>query len=153
MNFPVTRKVVGVLALFLAAVTSRAQLKVVAYVPNRVDLRTFAESIDCSKITHINIAFENPTNEEGDLSFNAKDEFLIAKARVNQVKILVSIGGGSAATNKRLQERYFGLIGEGKRAGFAAKLADYFSNHNLDGLDVDIEGPSINKDYGEFWPA
>ena len=150
MKFSAAKNLFGALASLLVVATSQAQLKVVAYVPNWVDLRTFAESIDYSKITHINIAFENPTNAEGDLSFHPQDEFLIAKARTNHVKVLVSIGGGSASTNKKLQARYFSLIGEGKRAGFAAKLADYISNHNLDGVDVDIEGPSINQDYGGF---
>ena len=29
--------------------------------------KSFSETIDYGKITHINIAFENPTNEQGDL--------------------------------------------------------------------------------------
>ena len=137
-------------ALLLISTVSQAQPKVVAYVPNWVDLRTFAETIDYPKITHINIAFENPSNADGDLSFNSKDEFLITQARAHHVKVLVSIGGGSASSNKTLQGRYFDLISESKRTAFAAKLADYVVNHNFDGLDVDIEGPSINQDYGAF---
>ena len=31
-----------------------------------------------------------------------------------------------------------------------AKIASYVDDHRFDGLDVDIEGPSINKDYGAF---
>src|SRR5436190_23319381 len=98
------------LLLILIAATARAEHKVVAYVPNWVDLQRFSETIDYAKITHINIAFENPTNDEGDLSFNKKDEFLIAKAKANKVKVLVSIGGGSAAGNEKLKARYFSLI-------------------------------------------
>src|SRR5271170_239530 len=79
--------------------------KVVAYVPNWVNLESFSETIDYSKITHINIAFENPTNDQGDLSFHKKNEILIAKARARGVKILVSIGGGSASDNKTLKAR------------------------------------------------
>jgi chitinase len=132
----------------LTAPPLQAKQKVVAYVPNWIDLKAFSETIDYAKITHINIAFENPTNERGDLSFNKKNDILIAKAHANGVKILVSIGGGSASGNKALQARYFDLLTDPKRAEFVARLAAYLADHAFDGLDVDIEGPSINKDYG-----
>ena len=138
--------------MFLAS-ASEAQDKVVAYVPNWIDLKAFAETIDYPKLTHINIAFENPANAEGDLSFNEKDRVLIAKAHANHVKVLVSIGGGSASGDKVLKSRYFDLIGASKRDGFAGKIAEYVSTHEFDGLDVDIEGPSINQDYGAFIDA
>lgn len=141
---------IGAALLFHAAVTAHARPKVVAYVPNWIDLNSFSETIDYSKITHINIAFENPINESGDLSFSKKNEVLIAKARANKVPILISIGGGAASGDKALLARYFDLISEAKRAGFAAKLSAYLVEHNFDGLDVDIEGPSINEDYGAF---
>ena len=142
----------GVLALF-AASRSDAQGKVVAYVPNWIDLKSFADTIDYSKITHINIAFENPADSAGNLSFSDKDNALISKAHASGVKVLVSIGGGSASGDKILQQRYFDLLSESKVKGFAAKIADYVVSHNFDGLDVDIEGPSINKDYGAFVDA
>lgn len=132
------------------ASAATAQGYVVAYVPNWIDLATFTETIEYEKITHINIAFENPIDDEGNLSFDAKNDLLIAKARANKVKVLISIGGGSAATDKVLQPRYFSLLTDAKRAGFVAKLAAYVEEHKFDGLDVDIEGPSINKDYGAF---
>lgn len=129
---------------------AHAEKRVVAYVPNWVDLNKFSETIDYAKITHINIAFSNPTNDAGDLSFSPRNTALIAKAEENKVKILISIGGGAAADNKTLQARYFSLLTEEKRAGFVTKLADYLDTHGFDGLDVDIEGPSINQDYGAF---
>ena len=142
-------KIAAAFALFLFS-TSHAQDRVVAYVPNWIDLTSFADTIDYPKLTHINLAFENPTNAGGDLSFSHKDEAVIAKAHASHVKVLVSIGGGSASTDKAMQSRYFDLLGDSKRAGFVSKLADYVSGHDFDGLDVDIEGPSINKDYGAF---
>ncbi len=127
--------------------------KVVAYVPNWIDLPAFAQTIDYHKVTHLNLAFENPVDAEGTLSFHAKNTALIEKARQEGVKILVSIGGGGAADNKTLQARYFDLIGSARRARFAATLADYVTTHQFDGLDVDLEGPSINEDYGGFIEA
>jgi GH18 family chitinase len=139
---------VFILALFSLSALAEKKL-VVAYVPNWIDLRTFAQTIDYAKLTHINIAFENP-NDAGELTFKDRNQFLIDKAREKGVKVLISIGGGAAAENKTLQARYFDLISADKRAAFAASIAQYVEKHQFDGLDVDIEGPSINKDYGDF---
>jgi hypothetical protein len=123
---------------------------VVAYVPNWIDLKSFSERIEYAKLTHINIAFENPVDDAGTLSFHPENARLIEKAHDAGVRVLVSIGGGGASNNKTLKDRYFELLSDPRRAGFAAKLAQYVSEHGFDGLDVDIEGPSINGDYGAF---
>jgi chitinase len=146
----VLRTTLSAVTLLLISTTASAAAKVVAYVPNWVDLKAFADTIDYAKITHIDLAFENPTNDDGDLSFNRQDEFLIDKARAHGVKILVSIGGGSASGDKVLLKRYGHLLADENRAAFVAKIADYLAAYNFDGLDVDIEGPAINKDYGAF---
>ena len=147
---PLLPTVSGAIALLCICAASHAESKVVAYVPNWVDLAALAGTIDYGKLTHINIAFENPTNADGDLSFSTKNEALIAKARANGVKVLVSIGGGSASGDKVLLARYVDLLSEARRAGFASRLSAYVTRHGFDGLDVDIEGPSINGDYGTF---
>lgn len=147
---PPLRGFIAAFAFFVMASFASAQGYVVAYVPNWIDLPTFVKTIEYEKITHINLAFENPIDDEGNLSFDKKNDTLIAKARANRVKILISIGGGAAASDKVLMERYFGLLKAEKRAGFVAKLAAYVEEHKFDGLDVDIEGPSINEDYGAF---
>jgi chitinase len=138
------------LVLSLTTTPCLAREKVVAYVPNWVDLESFSATIDYANITHINIAFENPSNDLGDLSFHKKNDQLIAKAHANHVQVLVSIGGGAASGNKKLQARYFDLLSDPKRADFVKRLASYVAEHEFDGLDIDIEGPSINKDYGTF---
>ena len=55
-------------AILWAATPIQARELVVAYVPNWVDLDSFSDAIDYSKITHINIAFENPANEKRELA-------------------------------------------------------------------------------------
>ena len=125
-----------------------AQPRVVAYVPNWIDLDSFAETIDYAKLTHINVAFENPRNAAGDMSFNRKDSGLIAKAHAKGVKVLVSLGGGSS--DKTMNDRWAQLSSGTNSARFAGRMADYVSQHSFDGMDVDIEGPAINKDYGAF---
>ncbi len=143
------RLLLATLALILTG-RLQAQPKVVAYVPNWADLKVFAPQIDYAKLTHINIAFENPVDANGTLSFHAEDELLITQAHAHGVKILVSIGGGSASENEAVRARYFELISAAKRAGFVSQLAAYVSAHDFDGLDVDLEGPAINSDYGAF---
>ena len=145
-----TITVLTLATLFLFPFSLWAEKRVVAYVPNWVDLNTFAETIDYTKLTHINIAFENPRNLDGDLSFNLKNERLMLRARTNGVTTLVSIGGGSASTDKTLRARYNHLLNQTNRAAFVFKLATYLTAHGFDGLDVDIEGPAINQDYGDF---
>jgi len=138
------------LALFAFLFTAHAESRIVAYVPNWVDLKTFSESIDYARLTHINIAFENPVDAEGNLSFKRQNDVLIAKAHSNNVKILISIGGGSASGDKTLLKRYAQLLNQTNRGEFAAKLVAYVEKHGFDGLDVDLEGPSITPDYGPF---
>lgn len=132
------------------AATQPARKQVVAYVPNWVDLNAFAPTIAYDKVTHLNIAFENPTNDDGDLSFNRHNSVLINLAGKHGVKVLVSIGGGSASGDKKLRARYDVLLAEARRKAFAARLADYVVRHGFDGLDVDLEGPAITRDYGPF---
>jgi GH18 family chitinase len=144
----------AVLALFLSISSARADLPtpkvVVAYVPTWIDLNRFVDQIPYEKLTHINIAFENPIDDHGTLSFNPRSNSVITKAHKNNVKVLCSIGGGSAASDKTLKPRYELLMSEKNRAEFAKKIAAFLEKHEFDGVDVDIEGPSIGKDYGPF---
>lgn len=137
-------------AASLAEHAAPVTTKMVAYVPNWIELSLFSSRIDYDRITHINLAFENPANAEGDLAFSGKNDPLIVRAHEHHVPVLISIGGGAVAGDKTLLARYFDLLTDAKRAGFVAKLAAYVTQHNFDGLDVDLEGPAINKDYGAF---
>lgn len=136
--------------LLFSCVPLHARKHVVAYVPNWIDLAAFAKTISYQKVTHLNIAFENPVNDAGELSFNPANRELIRRARAANVKVLVSIGGGSASGDEVLQARYFALLADDKRKAFVTQLAAYVAKHQFDGIDVDIEGPSINADYGDF---
>ena len=145
-----SRLFLATLALFLSAQPAHARKKVVAYVPNWVNLEEFSKKIDYPKLTHINIAFENPVDDSGELSFNRRNLPLIQRAHAAKVKVLVSIGGGSASDDELMKLRYFKLLSDDYRADFVKKIASYVSKHGFDGLDVDIEGPSVNEDYGRF---
>lgn len=140
----------SLLVVCLIAQTSLAQTLVVAYVPNWINVKSFSREIDYDRLTHINIAFENPKSPTGEMSFRRDNNLLIEAAHKHGVKVLVSIGGGAASGNEPLKQRYFDLISDEKRADFCQLLVEYVDEHQLDGIDVDLEGPAINEDYGKF---
>lgn len=146
--------VLGVASIIAPVVGTSAEplgeFRIVAYVPNWIDLHDFSQSIRYDRLTHINVAFENPINDQGEMSFNTQNVALLKAARQHSVKVLVSIGGGSAANDRILQPRYRELLGPEKRAMFAQRLLAYVSLHGFDGLDVDLEGPAIDEHYGPF---
>ncbi|MEO6177557.1 MAG: glycosyl hydrolase family 18 protein [Flavobacterium circumlabens] len=126
-----------------------AQKKVIAYIPNWIDLNSFSSSVQYSKLTHINIAFENP-DANGYLTFNSGSNTIINAAHAQNVKVFVSLGGGSVSEGGAIRDNYFNLITPGNRTAFIQKIYDYVVAHNFDGVDVDLEGPAINGDYGGF---
>ncbi|PAM91642.1 glycoside hydrolase [Flavobacterium sp. IR1] len=128
---------------------SIAQKKVIAYVPNWIDLNAFSSSIQYSKLTHINIAFENP-DANGYLSFNSGSNTIINAAHAQNVKVFVSLGGGAISEGGAIRDNYWNLIKPANRTAFIQKIYDYVVAHNFDGVDVDLEGPAINGDYGGF---
>jgi GH18 family chitinase len=144
------RWMLSIAVLCLSPVATFGGARVVAYVPNWIDLPAFAETIDYAKITHLNVAFENPVNDGGELSFNPLDEALLTKARAKNVPVLVSLGGGSASEDRKMRARFALLLADGKCASFVAALADYVVRHGFAGLDVDLEGPAIDANYGTF---
>ena len=144
------RLVLIALALFVTTTPLKAQEKVVAYDPNWIDLEALSNWIDSAKITPINIAFENPIKDRGELSFHRKDDVLIAKAHTCHDKLMVSIGVGAEAGHKTLRARGFDVLSGPERAEFAARLASYVIDHGFDGLDADLEGSSINQDNVAF---
>nr|WP_315221766.1 glycosyl hydrolase family 18 protein [uncultured Flavobacterium sp.] len=128
---------------------SIAQKKVIAYIPNWIDLNAFSSTIQYNKLTHINLAFENP-DTNGYLTFTSGSNTIINAAHAQNVKVFVSLGGGSASENAGIRGNYFNLISPANRTAFIQKIYDYVVAHNFDGVDVDLEGPAINGDYGGF---
>ena len=142
-----TRRFSILFVLVISFLSLRAQHKVVGYIPNTLDV-----AIDFGKITHLNLAFENP-DAEGTLTFSGWNEKYIQQAHAHGRKVLVSIGGGPASEDAMLRSRYFKLISDAHRQEFVRGICVYLTAHQLDGLDVDLEGPCINEDYGKFIEA
>ena len=108
------------------------------------------KNIDFSALTHINIAFCNP-NSRGELSCGIPDnemQQIVEKAHANNVKVLAALGGGGYG------DPYRNLISsDANIQSLNEKIVTYCENHNLDGIDLDIEldsSDSIWNNYGEW---
>lgn len=88
------------LLLMFATMSLRSQtspFRIVGYVPNWIEVEAFAQSFNFKQLTHINYAFQNPDVAGNLVSSNSGLTTLVAKSHANNVKVLVSIGGGLAA--------------------------------------------------------
>lgn len=132
--------------LLLAAVLPlEAQRKVVGYINTGAN----PDGFDYTRITHLNIAFENP-DDAGNISWSGGNDGFVTRAHNNNVKVLVSLCGGGASNDATIRNRYFNLISPANRASFISKIVAYLNAHQLDGIDLDLEGPAINGDYNSF---
>jgi hypothetical protein len=134
-----------VLLLLLGITQAHAQKKIVGYIPTGFG----TSSVDFTRITHLMLAFENP-DAAGNLSWAAGNDAFVTTAHNNNVKVPVSICGGGASNDATYQTRYTTLMNSTNRAGFISKISTYLTNHNLDGIDLDLEGPAINGNYNDF---
>lgn len=146
-------KLLPLLLLLLAFSGLQSQeraFRIIGYVPNWSDVTAFTQNFDFKQVTHLNYAFQNPDALGNLVGSNKGLTALVEKAHANDVKVLVSIGGGSAAEGT-VKDYFHNLVSTSeKRAAFIHKIAIYLSTYQLDGLDVDEEGPAINSYYGAF---
>jgi len=116
-----------------------SQFRVVGYVPIGRAVPDFTK-ISFERLTHLNIAFVNP-DSAGNIIISDGFDSLIQKAHEYNIKVLASLGGGS------FNPYYSSLLSDSNRKAFVEKLVRLVIDHNLDGLDVDIENDNIDKNY------
>ncbi|MEZ2444557.1 glycosyl hydrolase family 18 protein [Chitinophaga sp. RCC_12] len=120
--------------------------KIVAYLPKYTStLADHINAFDFSKVTHLNIAFFNPdVNGNFPASQGTGLDTIVSKAHLNNVKVLLSLGGGSN------QSQYANLLTSTNRAAFITKVVNLVSQYHVDGIDVDLEGDNIDENYEAF---
>jgi chitinase len=103
-------------------------------------------TVPFDKVTHINLTFFNPDDTLGG-NFTSDLSPLtpfVKAAHAKNVKVLLSIGGGSRHT------WYAALLKDDKRD----KLIDGFVNsvlkYDFDGINNDIEGSDVDENYEKF---
>ena len=112
-------------------------------------------NISFCKITHLNISFANP-DAEGNLilpsttpSVALADVIRIARSQNPEIKILISLAGG--ALSQEQAANWTAFLGDAtQRLVLTQKVLDFLLEHNLDGVDVDLEWDNITSGYSEF---
>ncbi|MDH0864568.1 carbohydrate-binding protein [Mitsuaria sp. GD03876] len=148
LPIPFTRPaLIAALALCGVAGGALAQTKVVGYIPSYKGLRAVADRTDLSKLTHLNLAFANPSASGSFLSggnptcmesaSGADIGYVVQKAHAAGVKVLVSVAGGVIPG---CSGNWQGLLQPGSRAATINGLAQFVNTFGLDGVDVDLEG-------------
>lgn len=122
--------------------------RVVAYLPDYSgSLSDWAKRINFAKMTHLNLAFVNP-DQNNDFAIDATDQelkALVDAAHAAGTKVVASLGGGGG--DQKLIARY----NAGNIDGLVDKLDQYVAAHNLDGVDVDVEDPNnLGANYSSF---
>lgn len=118
--------------------------KIVGYYSLQAAMTVDPDSVPFDKLTHVNLWFLNPDslgNFNQDLSGLSR---FISNAHDQQVKVLVSIGGGSK------QSQYRQLLKDSHRKKLIDNLIQIVNTLQLDGVDVDLEGDDIDENYEKF---
>lgn len=127
--------------------TSNAQdFRVVGYLPYyRFD---HSPQIEYSKLTHLCLAFANP-DMQGQLAIGGKDiDPIVADAQQEGVKVLISIAGGALTPDWEAAWEH--LMEPENRTAYIHQLIQYTYDHNLDGIDLDLEWSHVNEKYSGF---
>jgi len=123
--------------------TASNTFRVLGYLHARTNWIAGLENIDLLSITDLNLAFINPDSSG---NFPANDEYrqVIEKAHAQNVRVFLSIGGGSPPAHLA------GLLEPARRAGLITALVATTETYNFDGVDVDLENALINSNYAPF---
>ena len=123
-----------------------AQPKVIGYLPINYIKVSDIDKIPFKKLTHLNLAFLNP-DSSGNFPVPAELDMIVNKAHTNHVKVLVSVGGGNSPAY------YSKLLNDTHRASLIGNILKVVTEHQLDGVDVDLEGNAIDDHYTVFTNA
>ncbi len=133
--------------LILLPFTLPAQedFKVVGYLPYY--RFGFSDQINFQQLTHLNIAFANPLMN-GQLEVGGQDIAPIVDiARSHGLTVLISMGGG---LTQEWREAWRSLMEPPNRTGFIHTIMEFVRDHELDGVDMDLEGGDVTYLYSPF---
>ena len=114
--------------------------KVIGYLP---DYRwSNLNNIDFSKTTHVLAAFGNP-DSSGTLSFAQDIDLFASKVHAGGAKAMLSLAGGGDYSWGYAYHTYEYLLETANRTPFVHKIMNYTRLHQLDGIDLDLEGSAL----------
>lgn len=119
------------------------EFKTIGYLPT-YRFHTINE-IDLQNLTHLNIAFANP-DINGNLTTNEIDiSPIVQLAQEKDIEVFIALAGGAAKLDD-----WQDWIKPKNRSAFIHRILDYTKQHNLQGIDVDLEWGNVNEDYSGF---
>ena len=133
------------LLLLGSALPAQEAFRIVGYLPYyRFSL---SDQINFEQLTHLNIAFANPT-ADGQLDVGGQDITpVVATGRAHGLTVLLSMGGGLTAEWRQAWQFW---MQPGNRTAYIHNIMDYVRAHDLDGVDMDLEGQDVNALYSPF---
>ncbi|WP_234568285.1 glycosyl hydrolase family 18 protein [Rhodohalobacter sp. 614A] len=123
---------------------SKNSFRVVGYYSIRAAIEADPQSVPFDQLTHVNLWFFNPDSLGNyNLDLSGLSDF-VDEAHDQNVNVLFSIGGGGHYPH------YKHLLTDQYRSRLIDNLVDQVLKYNLDGVDVDLEGSAIDKNYEPF---
>jgi GH18 family chitinase len=148
---------VGNFNWFSISSNATASTRLIGYLPNyNGSYANYANTLNFSKMTHLNLAFGNPPTCNGTCTANSDMTFSLGQsdsaitavvnaAHAAGVKVVLSIGGGGG------DQQILQFYNAGLSTQLVNSLSNYLAAHNLDGVDVDIEDPNnMGNPYATF---
>ncbi len=123
---------------------AKPRFKNIGYLTTWADFDGMTAQTDFSMFTHVNIAFANP-NMDGVFSTGlSKNSMLtmVEKAHTAQCKVLLSIGGAAVDLATWVHR-----LSNENRTSTVASLISFVHEHDLDGVDVDLEGDLVTSEW------
>lgn len=108
----------------------------------------YANQINFSQLTHLNIAFANP-NATGLLDVGGQDIAPIVQlAKQQNLTVLISLAGGALTDEWEAAWNYW--MQPNKRSIYIHNIVEYVLGQELDGVDFDLEWSHVNSLYSPF---
>lgn len=136
------------LAVFIALTVTGSflygqEFKTIGYFPTyRFSL---VDEIELDKLTHLNIAFAAP-NDDGFLTTNGVDIApIVQRGHEAGLEVYIALAGAAASLAD-----WAHWTTAANRSAFIHNIINYTHDHNLQGIDVDLEWGAVNDDYSGF---
>jgi chitinase len=123
-------------------------LRTVVYLPSwRGALTTWTAKTDFSRLSYLNVCFAE-VDAGGKVTYaDASLDGFVAAAHAKGVKVCMAIGGGAIIENGGV---YATVLQDTLRETLVSNLGQYATDHQLDCIDVDLEGNGVNEYYEAF---
>jgi chitinase len=131
-------------------VTTHPELRTVVYLPDyRGALSAWvAPKMDFSRMSYVNLSFA-VVDAQANVSYKYDGEIdaFVANAHANGVKVCMAIGGAGTIPDGGV---FATVLQDGMRSTLVSNLTKYATDHQLDCIDVDLEGNGVNQYYEAF---